>query len=208
MSDSGDYDRRQPRLLRRHRFMHSILGHGKVADMMLWKNKTASAATLVGLSAVWLVFEGLEYPFVTLLCHLLIILMLLLLVWNKLALLANWAPPNVHDFQISESTFRHLFDSFNWLLFNFFEVSSGHDFKLFAMVMGGLWLISAIGELANTLNLIYIVFVSLQTVPFLYDKYEEEANQLCVQLKSYFHSFFHALDSNVLSKIPRKNKNK
>ncbi|XP_022945840.1 reticulon-like protein B14 isoform X3 [Cucurbita moschata] len=194
MSNSGD----------RPRFLHSIFGHGKVAELMLWKKKRESAAMLAGISGVWLLLEVLDYHFVTLLCYLLIITMLLLFSWNKLALLVNWAPPNVHDFEISNATFTRFFDTVNWLVHHFFQISTGQNFKLFAMVMGSIWLVSLIGELTNSLNLIYIVFLSLQTVPIVLDKYEEEIHKLVSNLKSSMDTFFHTLHSNFLTKIPRR----
>ncbi|XP_022968135.1 reticulon-like protein B14 [Cucurbita maxima] len=194
MSDSGV----------RPRFLHSIFGHGKVAELMLWKKKRESAAMLAGISGVWFLLEVLDYHFVTLLCYLLIITMLLLFSWNKLALLINWAPPSVHDFEISNATLTHFFDTFNWFLHHFFQISTAQNFKLFAMVMGSIWLVSLIGELMNSLNLIYIVFLSLQTVPIVLDKYEEEIHKLVSNLKSSMDTFFHTLHSNFLSKIPRR----
>ncbi|CAK9316889.1 unnamed protein product [Citrullus colocynthis] len=178
MSNSGD----------RCNFLYFILGDGKVAELMLWKNKRESAAMAAGISGIWLVVEVLDYHFVTLVCHILIILM---------------SPPNAQDFEISESTFTHLFQTFNWLLHNFFEISSGHDFKLFAMVTGSLWLLSVIGELVNSFNLMYIVFVSLQVVPVVYNKYEEKLNQFASIIKSNMDKYFHIIYSNFLSKIPR-----
>lgn len=56
-----------------------------VAELMLWKNKRESAAMAAGISGVWLVVEVLDYHFVTLVFHILIILMFLLFLWKKLA---------------------------------------------------------------------------------------------------------------------------
>ena len=54
-----------------------------------------------------------------------------------LILLMTWlgrAPPNVHDFEISNATLTRFLDTFNWLVHHFFQISTGQNFKLFAMV--------------------------------------------------------------------------
>jgi hypothetical protein len=56
-----------------------------VADILLWKNNKLSAAILAGFTIIWLLFEVAEYHFVTLLCHLLIITMLIIFIWFKAA---------------------------------------------------------------------------------------------------------------------------
>ncbi|KAA0034583.1 reticulon-like protein B14 [Cucumis melo var. makuwa] len=188
----------------RRSFLYSILGNGKVAELMLWKNKKESAAMVAGMSGVWLMVEVLDYHLITLICHLLIILMLLLFLWKKLAFLpVPWSPPTAQDLEISDSSLTHLFQTFNWFLHSFFQISNGNDFKLFAMVMGSLWLLSVIGELVSLFDLVYIVFVSLQVVPVVYDKYEEEFNKVASCIKSKMDCCFHFIDSNFLTKIPR-----
>ncbi|KAG7013004.1 Reticulon-like protein B9, partial [Cucurbita argyrosperma subsp. argyrosperma] len=146
-------------------FLSYCLMSINLAELMLWKKKRESAVMLAGISGVWLLLEVLDYHFVTLLCYLLIITMLLLFSWNKLALLINWAPPNVHDFEISNATFTRFFDTVNRLVHHFFQVSTGQNFKLFAMVMGSIWLVSLIGELTNSLNLIYIGWYHSLSLP-------------------------------------------
>ncbi|KAE8676130.1 Detected protein of unknown function [Hibiscus syriacus] len=49
--------------------MDAILGGGKVADVLLWRNPKVSTALLLGVTTTWFLFEVVEYNFVTLLCH-------------------------------------------------------------------------------------------------------------------------------------------
>lgn len=61
-----------------------------VADILLWENKTVSAALLIGMTVIWFLFEVVEYNFVTLMCHLSITTMLVTFIWFKGAEFFNW----------------------------------------------------------------------------------------------------------------------
>ncbi|CAN4096272.1 unnamed protein product [Withania somnifera] len=47
--------------------IHHCLGGGKSADSMLWRNKKISAGVLVRATAIWVLFEWLNYNFLSLL---------------------------------------------------------------------------------------------------------------------------------------------
>ncbi|XP_064970635.1 reticulon-like protein B5 isoform X3 [Musa acuminata AAA Group] len=83
------------------------------------------------------------------------------------------------------------------------EIATGRDLKKFLIVIAGLWVLSTIGRCCNFLTLFYIVFVTLHTVPFLYDKYEDKvdafAEKASVELKKHYAVF----QAKYLSKIPR-----
>jgi hypothetical protein len=49
-----------------------------------------TAAIVAGFSMVWFLFEVVEYNLVTLLCHILIALMLILFIWYNAAGLITW----------------------------------------------------------------------------------------------------------------------
>ncbi|KAJ7954141.1 Reticulon-like protein [Quillaja saponaria] len=174
----------QARLFGRQRPIHSVLGGGKVADLLLWKNKKLSAAILIGFTIIWFLFEVVEYNFVTLLCHILIGIMLILFIWYNAAGLITWSPPNLHDIQLSDSTGRYFFANINWFLFNFYQVSCAKDFTIFFVTIAGLWILSVIGTYFSTLNLLYIVFLCLETLPVLYERYEYEVDYLSKQRQS------------------------
>lgn len=56
-----------------------------VADILLWKNRNLSAAILVAVTVLWLLFEILEYNLITLLCYFLCFIMITLFIWSKAA---------------------------------------------------------------------------------------------------------------------------
>lgn len=53
------------------------------ADLLLWRNKKISASVLGGATAVWVLFELLEYHFLTLVCHILILVLAVLFLWSN-----------------------------------------------------------------------------------------------------------------------------
>ncbi|XP_062145443.1 reticulon-like protein B14 [Alnus glutinosa] len=191
------------RLFGRERSLHDILGGGKVADILLWKNNKLSAAVLAGFTIIWLLFEVAEYHFVTLLCHLLIITMLIIFIWFKAAGLTERSPPSIQEIRLSESTCRHLLAKVNWFLFKFYEISSGKDLTHFFLAVACLWLLSVVGTYFSSLSLSYIVFLGIQTLPVLYERYEKEVDYLATRGNQDVKKWYRKFDSNVLTKIPR-----
>ncbi|KAF5450820.1 hypothetical protein F2P56_031139 [Juglans regia] len=184
--------------------MHDNLGRGKVADILMWKNKKLSAAILIVLTSIWFLFEVVEYQFITFLCHILITAMTLIFVWSKVAgVLIDWRPPNIHDFSLSESTCRFYFAKVNWFLFEFFEISTGKDLKSFFVAIACLWVLSVIGTYFSSLNLLYLVFLCMQILPVLYKKYERQVDYLATKGRQDAKSLYRKFDSKVLNKIPR-----
>ncbi|THG19846.1 hypothetical protein TEA_020942 [Camellia sinensis var. sinensis] len=117
--------------------IHHILGGGKVADVLLWKDKKVSAAILMGISIIWFLFEVVEYNFLTLLCHLIISTILIIFIWNKVADSFQWNPPRIPEFFLDKYTFREVADIFHAKMdqfeSNFFYVACGNDFRHFIL---------------------------------------------------------------------------
>jgi hypothetical protein len=59
------------------------------ADVFLWRNKKISAGVLGGATAIWVLFELLEYNLVTLVCHCLILALALLFLWSNASTFIN-----------------------------------------------------------------------------------------------------------------------
>lgn len=66
-------------------FMSLIL----VADVFLWKNKKVSGMVFGGATAIWLLFEVMEYYFLTLVCHGLIVLLVIMFLWSNATAFIN-----------------------------------------------------------------------------------------------------------------------
>ncbi|XP_044466964.1 reticulon-like protein B9 [Mangifera indica] len=196
------------RLFGRQRPVHAVLGGGKVADILLWKNKTVSASLLIGMTVIWFLFEVVEYNFVTLLCHISITTMLASFIWCRAAEFFNWKKPNIPEMILSESAFREVASSFraryNYLAIRLVDIAHGKDPALFILAISVLYILSVIGTCFSFLNLLYLGIICLETLPFLYDRYEDDvdyflANKGTRKLKKLFRRF----NSLVLKKIPR-----
>ncbi|KAA8529111.1 hypothetical protein F0562_034090 [Nyssa sinensis] len=184
---------------------HGCGGHGVslVADILLWKDKNLSAAILVAFTIIWFLFEVVEYNFVTLLSHLSIIMMLIVFIWFNGAGIMNWNPPDIRDIKVPESTFRWLFTKINWLLLTLYEISCWEDLAMFLLAIAFLWILSVIGSYFSSLNLFYIGFLCMETLPALYERYEKEVDHLASHGNRDVKKLYKKFDSRVLNKIPR-----
>ncbi|KAI7752568.1 hypothetical protein M8C21_016980 [Ambrosia artemisiifolia] len=186
------------RLFGREKPVHQVFGGGKPADVFLWRNKKISAGVLGGATALWVLFELLEYHLVTLVCHVMILVF---------AVLFLWSPPRIPEVRIPEDTVLQfasaLRNEINHFLQMLRDIASGRDLKKFLAVVAGLWILSIVGSWCNFLTLFYTSFVVLHTVPVLYEKYEDEvdafAEKAMIELKKQYAVF----NDKVVSKIPR-----
>lgn len=216
-SSSSDSDSEKPvtssvkdkmfRLFGRERPVHSVLGGGKPADVLLWRNKKISASVLGTATAIWVFFELLEYHLLTLVCHVLILLLAVLFLWSNAHTFINKTPPRIPEVHLPEEPFLQVAAALRIEINRGFAVlrniASGRDLKKFLIVIAGLWILSIVGTWCNFLTLFYISFVALHTVPALYDKYQDKidpfAEKATIEIKKQYAVF----DVKVLSKMPR-----
>ncbi|KAH6771489.1 hypothetical protein C2S52_016292 [Perilla frutescens var. hirtella] len=200
-SDSDDAPSSPRKLFGIDKPLHSIFGGGRVADILLWKEKNLSAAILIGSTVIWSLFEVGEYNFITLLCYIFMTTMLILFIWSTGAGMIDWNPPE--PMTIPESTFRWLFLEINRILYKFYHVSCGQDLKTFAMTIAFLWILSGIGNYFTSLNLLYTGFVFLMTLPALYERYQDEVDYLASKGSRDIKKLYRKIDHRFLNKIPR-----
>lgn len=62
---------------------------GAEADVFLWRNKKISAGVLGGATAIWILFEVLEYHLLTAVCHGLILALAILFLWSNASSFIN-----------------------------------------------------------------------------------------------------------------------
>lgn len=195
------------RIFGREKPVHQVLGGGKLADVFLWKNKKVSGMVFGGATAIWLLFEVMEYYFLTLVCHGLIVLLVIMFLWSNATAFINKSPPKIPEVSISEELVREVAASLRVEINRGFavirQIALGKDLKKFLLVIAGLWILSVLGTYSNFLTLFYIAVVVLFTVPVLYEKYEDKvdpfAEKMMVEIKKQYAVF----DAKVLSKIPR-----
>ncbi|KAK4785253.1 hypothetical protein SAY86_001942 [Trapa natans] len=191
------------RLFGRQRSLHEALGGGKVADVLLWKDKAVSGGMLIGATVLWFLFEVAEYHFITLMCHIILALMLFIFVWSNVAPLVQRDPPRSHQFRLSETACKYAFSKINSILMKLYDLSCGRDWKLLFAVIGVLWVLSVVGNYVNSHNLLYLVFICLETLPALYERYEKEVDYIAGKSSRDVKKLYSKFDSRVLDKIPR-----
>ncbi|XP_076915111.1 reticulon-like protein B5 [Bidens hawaiensis] len=203
------------RLFGREKPVHQVLGGGKPADIFLWRNKKISASVLGGVTALWVLFELLEYRLVTLVCHILILVFAVLFVWSSASKIINKSPPRVPEVKISEGTIHQFASALRIEINNILQmlrgVAAGRDPKKFIAVVVGLWMLSVVGSWCNFLTLFYMSFVALHTVPVLYEKYEDQVDAFAEKAMTELKKQYAVFDEKVVSKIPLgplKNKKK
>ncbi|XP_022774034.1 reticulon-like protein B2 [Durio zibethinus] len=200
------------RLFGREKPLHQVLGAGKLADVLLWRNKKISGSVLGGATALWVLFEMLEYHLITLLCHILILSLSMLFLWSNVSNFIDNSPPNIPEVVLPEKCVLEVASAvrieINRALDVVRDIASGRDLKTFLGVIAGLWILSIVGNCCDFLTSFYIVFVLLHTVPVFYEKYEDKVDSFSekaiVEIKKQYAVF----DEKVLSKIPLKEKKK
>ncbi|OAY77459.1 Reticulon-like protein B1 [Ananas comosus] len=195
------------RLFGREKPVHTVLGGGKPADVFLWRNKKISAGVLGGATAIWVLFELMEYHLLSLVCHCLILSLAMLFLWSNASTFINKSPPNIPEVSIPEDVVVNVALSLRYEINRGFavlrEIASGRDLKKFLGVIAGLWVLSVIGSCCNFLTLFYIAFVLLHTVPVLYEKYEDKVDAFAEKATAEFKKHYAVVHAKCLSKIPK-----
>lgn len=177
------------------------------ADVFLWRNKKVSAATLGGATAIWVLFELMEYHLLTFVCHSLILSLAIMFLWSNASTFINKSPPRIPEVSIPEDMTVNIALSLryeiNWAFAALRDIALGRDLKKFLSVIAGLWVFSIIGNFCNFLTLFYIAFVTLHTVPPLYEKYEDKVDAFAEKAQTEFKKHYSVIHAKYLSKIPK-----
>ncbi|KAE8718573.1 Reticulon-like protein B8 [Hibiscus syriacus] len=161
------------RLFGRERPVHHILGGGKSADVLLWRNKKISASVLAGATAIWVLFEWLNYHFLTLLCFALVLGMLAQFVWSNASGFLNRSSSQVPRLVLPDELF---------------------------VSIGSLWVAAVIGSWCNFLTVLYIGFVAAHTLPVLYERYDDQIDGFVYNIFEQLQNHYKKLDSGVKGK--------
>ncbi|KAI6707146.1 hypothetical protein NL676_010108 [Syzygium grande] len=187
--------------------VHKVLGGGKPADVLLWRNKKISAGALGVATAIWILFELLEYHLLTLVCHVLILGLAILFLWSNATTFIHKKPPHIPEVSIPEKPVLEFASALSFEINRAFatlrEIASGRDLKKFLLVIAVFWVLSIVGSWSNFLTLFYLVFVLLHTVPVLYEKYEDKVDPFAEKATTEIKKQYAVFDEKVLSKFPR-----
>ncbi|KAF3679811.1 Reticulon-like protein B4 [Capsicum annuum] len=195
------------RLFGRERPVHKVLGSGKPADIFLWRDKKITAGVLGFATAIWVLFELLQYHLVTLVCHILILALAVLFLWSNVSTFINKSPPQIPQVIVPEDIVLGVAAEFrieiNRGLEILRDIAAGKDLKRFLAVIAGLWFLSILGNCWNFLTLFYICFVLLHAVPVLYEKYEDQVDAFAEKAEAEIKKQYAVFNVKVLSKIPK-----
>ncbi|MBA0749266.1 hypothetical protein Gogos_003214, partial [Gossypium gossypioides] len=148
------------RLFGRQRPVHHILGGGKSADVLLWRNKKISASFLASATLIWVLFEWLNYHFLTLLSFALVLGMVAQFVWSNASGLLNRSSSQVPRLVLPDELFvsigRSVGAEVNRGLQYLQNVSCQGNLKQFLVVAVSLWVAAVIGSWCNFLTVLYI----------------------------------------------------
>ncbi|CAK8538691.1 unnamed protein product [Lathyrus sativus] len=196
------------RLFGREKPVHHILGGGKSADVLLWRNKKISASVLTAATAIWVLFEWLNYNFLSLLFLGLVLVMSVQFLWTNASGVFN-RPSKVPRLVLPEDFFVNIATAvgaeINRGLRVLQNVSCGGNLKQFILVVVCLWAGAVIGGWCNFLTVIYIGFVAAHTLPVLYERYDDQIDNFVYKVLDQMQNQYKKVDSGLLSKIPKGN---
>jgi hypothetical protein len=196
-----------PRFFGREKSVHELLGGGRIADVLLWRERKLAVSFLVGSTLLWYLLEHLKYSLVSLVSNALLLFIGALFVWTNVASVLNRPGPPVPELHLSEdfvlSTASRLRVQLNHYLDVVQDIAVGKDFKLFIKVVGALWLVATVGSWFHFLTLLWIVIVVSHTLPVIYEQYKDVIDHYVKVAGDEVHKQYKTIHAAVLSKIPR-----
>ncbi|XP_006491909.1 reticulon-like protein B5 isoform X3 [Citrus sinensis] len=194
------------RLFGRQKPVHHVLGGGKCADVLLWRNRQISAGILASGTVIWFFFECVGYHLVTFICHSIILTLSTLFLWSNLAAFTDMSPPQFPEIKLPEDLFvrvaLYLRCVFNVASKMCQDVTTEPDIRKFLTATLVLWVISIIGSWFDFLTILYLVFVVSLTLPMLYEKHEDLADTCAEKALVELKKQYAVLDQTVLQKLP------
>lgn len=194
------------RIFGRQKPLHKVFGGGKAADIFLWRDKKVTAGVVGVATAVWVLFELLEYHLLTLVCHLLILGLVLIFAWSHGSTFIKKSTPKIPEVVIPEDLVLGVAAAYtseiNRAFFVLREIALGRDLKKFLVVIAGLWIVSVLGNSFNFLSLLYLSFLLLHTVPVLYEKYDDQVDAFAEKAEAEIKKQYAVFNAKVLSKVP------
>ncbi|CAL0307452.1 unnamed protein product [Lupinus luteus] len=195
------------KLFGRQKPVHHILGGGKSADCLLWRNKKISSSVLTAATIVWVLFEWLNYNFLTLLCFALVLGMLVQFLWTNASglLSSDRKPYKAPYFVVPEDFFVNIATmvgaEVNRGLRFLQDIARGGNLKQFLIAVVSLLAGAVIGGWCNFFTVMYIGFVAAHTLPVLYEKYEDEVDNFVYKVLDQIQHNYRKVDAGLLGKI-------
>eukprot|EP00249_Psilotum_nudum_P009473 c21958_g1_i2 orf=205-942(+) len=195
------------RLFNRQRSLHEILGGGKSADVLLWREKYLTGGILFGATLAWLLFEKSGYTLLTIVANVLLVLVVVLFIWSNAAVFLHRSPPPIPELELSEDMVASfasvLREEINKALAVSHDIALGKDFRLFLKVAAVLWGLSVVGGWFHFLTLIYLCIVLAHTLPAIYDTYEDHIDNYAKVALEHANKQYRKLDATCFSRFTR-----
>jgi hypothetical protein len=195
------------KLFGRQNTLHRVLGGGKPADVLLWRNKKISSSVLALATVIWVFFEWLGYHLLTVVSFALVLGMVGQFVWSNFSSMLSSSPSKVPRIELPEEMFVNIAVAIGTQVNKFLsflqDVSCERNTKHFVLAIVGLWAAAVIGSWCNFLTVVYIGFVCAHTLPVLYEKYEDQVDDFIYSLLGLLRDQYQKIDRGVLSKIPK-----
>ncbi|KAG5075238.1 hypothetical protein JHK82_056598 [Glycine max] len=176
------------------------------ADILLWRSRRSTGIVLGAGTAFWIFFELMQYHLITFICHLLIVSLAALFLWSNASVFIHKSPLHIPHVALPEECVHQVASALTIEINRAFvvvrEIGTGKDLKKFLSVIAVLWVISVIGSWFNFMTLFYLFFVSLFTLPLLYEKYEDQVDALGEKAMIEIKKQYAVFDAKVLSQIP------
>ncbi|GAA0138955.1 membrane traffic protein [Lithospermum erythrorhizon] len=196
------------RLFGREKPVHHILGGGTSADVLLWRNKKISASVLTGSTAIWVIFEWLNYNLLTFLAFALVFGMIVQFAWANSKGAMKRGQSKVPRLILPDELFvniaRTVGGEVNRGLSILQDIACQGTLKQFLVAVLSLWTAAIAGSWCNFFTLIYMGFVGAHTLPVLYEKYEDEVDCFVARLIDQFQSHYKKMDTGVLRRLPTR----
>lgn len=187
--------------------VHQIMGGGRAADVLLWKQRHVSLGVIVVATVSWLVFEHSGLSSLSVSSDILLILTVVLFLRANYAAFRNRQPQTLPELVVSEDMVTSTAASFrakiNHMLLMAHDITLGKDFSLFFKVVICLWLLSVIGSYFSFFTLVYIGTIVSITVPALYSRFKEPVDRYCGVIHQKFSKHYRVVDESIISRIPR-----
>ncbi|CAK9160582.1 unnamed protein product [Ilex paraguariensis] len=126
------------RLFGRQTSVHQLMGGGKAADVILWRQRRVSCGVIVVATVAWFLFEQAGLSFLSICSNVFLILIVLLFLQANYAVFRNKQLHPLPELVLSEEMVNNAAASFrvkiNYLLLMAHDITVGKDFKLFFKV--------------------------------------------------------------------------
>lgn len=190
-----------------------LLGGGKVASILLWKDLKTSGFIILSVITLWYFFERSGLNLITLAADFLMIAVSAIFIWAQVASFLNKSGPPLFELKLSDdaisSTAALIRNELNKLLKLAHSVALGKDYLLFGKVMAALYVISVIGGYFHFLTLVLIAFIGAFTFPVIYDKFEDKVDAHLEKIISELEKFLKLAEEKIRSVLnrPKSKKN-